>query len=215
MRKILQFFNRTYIFYKTDKKRFIFWMFFLSGIAYSQMIFQDSNFIVVDTIDIEENKSTVIITVKNDAKIYITEGTVTSNFNEETLPSEHIVYLQTNSITETSIEHPFPEENRIVTEKTTPKTISEQITKIPEPQESEKFQSIPYRNPFGIYKNPFPVVCIINYISNNTQADQVTLNLNFPKAYEYIYKSIEYSYIFNTYSKYISTIEIRSPALFI
>lgn len=87
MRKILQFFNRTYIFYKTDKKRFIFWMFFLCGIAYSQMIFQDSNFIVVDTIDIEENKSTVIITVKNDAKIYITEGTVTSNFNEETLPS--------------------------------------------------------------------------------------------------------------------------------
>lgn len=74
-------------------------MFFLCGIAYSQMIFQDSNFIVVDTIDIEENKSTVIITVKNDAKIYITEGTVTSNFNEETLPSEHIVYIQTNSIT--------------------------------------------------------------------------------------------------------------------
>ena len=216
MREILQFFIRTYIKILNEKKNYTLWsMIFLSGVAYCQNSPIDSLQISIDTIINQDPSHKLKITVKNDTKIYITEGTITANLDHKSIASENIVYISPQKNDKSIINEPVrkEEESKLV-KKIETKPITT-ISKTPLKKGNTKIQSLPYRNNYHFNAYNSEIAC-----SNNTLVDyklivQENNHLYIDSIYDYLYKPIKYQFIFNSYSKYISTLEIRSPALFI
>lgn len=208
MRKFLQYFIRVIVDFIIAKIRFSnFIILFLLQICYAQNSQVDSLETNFDTININP----VVVSFSDSTKIFIVKGTVTKNLINEKALENNIVFVEPKSIIHESKEIPKADKIHLVSHK---EKVEKRIIIINKKDSTEvkKFSSLPYHNK-SIYTSFQKNIVISNntnyhyklsILKSNEIDDKVLTNL--------IYKKSYYSYIWNSYSICISTLEIRSPS---
>ena len=214
MINILLYFFRTNKPYSYHKYRLTFIVFLLMQILYGQYSLDtipNSTSFNDTIVKLESNK----LIVKGETKIYILKGTIVKNLDVNSEISEKIVYVEPKSTSEKN--ESLKEVNQPIIAKNKSKSLLKKIESSKEKQyttEIKKVTRFPFTN-----SNLYNAKKQNSIISNNTLNNTISIS----KSIEFI-KNIEietlfqksfYNYVRSSYSTSISTLEIRSPSLFI
>lgn len=214
MIKFIFFFYRTY---SALLKNYFFALLILStvnNIAFAQEIKYDT---VIEPLTIKDTliNSTAFITIKDSTKLYIVKGTITKNLITKNDNSKNIVYIENKLKQEDKIS--VDTELKIVKEQIIDKESNRKIKITSDsitPVEKSKIILPPYsqQNYFTSSQNKITT-------SNNTYSHEIALNKNYSFKdlinAEILYKVSTYNYLCNSICVLISTLEIRSPSIFI